>query len=195
MLTISQKLLVFLSRAVLFLYLRLGGYRLWSSIHRFLFDKKWKDVELPRLTVKEAQEKMQSFKWIADGPKELFDAVCTPQKVQAVGFDGSSPHGNDCDEEGIWLSNVLVPDGNLIEPCFLTVTWYDQRAGKFGGHNVCLLICSDGLKYMDYHSPSAPQKKVEDVVGQVIKTYAEGSTLLVWCVSSKDLKPLEANWG
>lgn len=206
----SQKLLVSLAALGLKIYLGLGIYKLWSTVHRFFYDRKWKDVELPEFQrLSQVVEKMREFQWKRDGMSELFDAVCSPQKVQAVGFDGSSPHGNDCDEEAIWLSNVITKnlgnfhlqssmEGRLIGADFFTVTWYELQ-GRFGGHNVCLLRFPDGFRYMDYGAPSELCKSIDEVADLVIKRYAgwdstghgsQEAVRLCWCISSEKLKPL-----
>jgi hypothetical protein len=214
-LTIPQKILVFLARVGLYVYLSGGIYRLWSNIHRFLFDRKWKNVPLPTFgSIPEVVERMREFDWKRDGMSELFDAVCTPQKVEAVGFDGSSPHGNDCDEEAIWLTNVIhkslpfkmiseITEAGLIGVEFFTVTWY-ERQGRFGGHNVCLLRYVDGFKFMDYSYPSRLCKSIDEVADLVIKTYAGWDTSghgtqeairVVWCIADEKLRPLMTKIG
>lgn len=200
----SSKILVFLAALGLKIYLGGGLYRLWSSIHRFFFDRKWKNVVLPKLTVDEAAERMHKFVWKRDGPSELFDAVCTPQKVHAVGFEeNKSPHGNDCDEEGIYLANVIQPGYPTIGADFFTVTWYElptsELKGRFGGHNVCLLRQVDGFRYMDYGSPSKLCKSIDDVADLIIERYAgwdstghgtRKAVRVCWCISAPNMKPL-----
>ena len=202
----SQKIVVSLAAFGLKIYLGLGIYKFWSGIHRMLFDRKWKHVELPKLSVEEAAERMHKFVWKKDGPSELFDAVCTPQKVQAVGFSDDaeqSPHGNDCDEEAIWNANVIQPGYPLIGADFFTVTWYepatDKLKSQFSGHNVCLLRYVDCFKYMDYGMPSKPCKTIDEVADLIIQRYAgwdssgHGSRFAVrvcWCICGPNLKPL-----
>lgn len=200
----SQKILIFLAALGMKIYIGGGLYRLWSSVHRFLYDRKWKDVVLPKLTVDEAAEKMHKFVWKRDGPTELFDAVCTPQKVEAVGFiPGASPHGNDCDEEGIYLANVIQPGYPVIAADLFTVTWYElptaDLKGQFSGHNVCILRQVDGFRYMDYGSPSKLCKSIDELADLIISRYAgwdssgHGSRMAVrvlWCISAPDMRPL-----
>lgn len=195
----SQKILVFFAKIGSTLYLGLGIYLLWSTIHRITSDRQWRKVVLDKFTtIEAASKKMTSFVWIADGASELFDAVCTPQKVQAVGFDGSSPHGNDCDEEGIYLANTLQVPG--ITPYFFTVTWYEPETGKFAGHNVCLLESVEGFRYMDYGMPSRYLWSIKEVAELVIKDYAGWDTtghgtqpavLITALVSSPKMRPIK----
>lgn len=195
----SQKILVFFSKIGSALYLGCGIYWLWSTIHRLTSDRKWRHTVLDEhVTIESAAAKMRTFVWIADKASELFDAVCTPQKVQAVGFDGSSPHGNDCDEEGVYLANTLKVPG--VKPYFFTVTWYEPETGKFAGHNVCLLESVEGFRYMDYGMPSKYFWSIQEVANQVIQDYAGWDTtghgtqpavLITACVSSPRLRPLK----
>lgn len=217
-LTLFQRALITVCRFGLFIYLGFGLYRLWSTIHRLLFDRRWKDTPLPTiLTLREVVSRMRHFRWKRDGMSELFDAVCTPQKVQAVGFDGSSPHGNDCDEEAIWLTNVisknwlaLLNHDGVSQAHFLTVTWYEPGTRKFGGHNVCLLRRHEwgkselGWSFMDYGEPSILCKTIDEVAQLVVDSYAGWDTtghgtqraiMLVWCVADKNLKPVVAKAG
>lgn len=181
------------------IYLGSGIYKFWSSIHRFLFDGKWKNVELPKYdSMDDVVRKIETFKWKQDGATELFDAICTPQKVQAVGFDKTSPHGNDCDEEAIWNSNVISNSIPFKDPVnfwhtglqradFFTVTWFEVKDPgttfwsklysyffgiSFSGHNVCLLTYDNGYRYLDYSFPSNVYKTVDEVAQLVINTYA-----------------------
>jgi len=211
----TSKIAYKIAQFFLALYFSLRLYYLWSSVHRFLFDRKWKDVELPKFrTIRHVAAQMATFKWKADGITELWDAVCTPQKVQAVGFNGSSPHGNDCDEEAIWNTNVILNSlpfeeqendfhKGLKNAEFFTVTWYELQ-GRFSGHNVCLLTYEDGYRYMDYYLPSAKFSSIDEVANLVISKYAGWDTTghgtqpairLVWCRSNKDLKPVEVKVG
>lgn len=209
MLSRTQKVMLFFVRGLVKAYLGWGIYAKWSKVHRFLFDRKWKDVYVPHFNnLWDVALKMRTFKWKRDGISELWDAVCTPQKVQAVGFDLTSPHGNDCDEEAIWLTNVIdnsLPfrgDGyveqRVIGASFFTVTWYEPATNHFSGHNVCLLNCTDGFRYMDYHEPSDPCRTIDEVVQTIVDKYAgwdssghgtRDAVVLCWCLSTKDLKP------
>jgi len=186
----SQKILVFFAKILSAFYLRCGVYLLWSTIHRLTADRKWKDVVLHKYnTIEEAAAKMRTFTWIKDDASELFDAICTPQKVQAVGFDGSSPHGNDCDEEAIYLTNTLEVEG--VTPHFFTVTWYDPEINKWGGHNVCLLESLEGWRYMDYGMPSKFYSSPREVAELVIRDYAKQAIMITACISKKNLFPVK----
>lgn len=195
----SQKIALFFAKFGSVLYFGLSIYCIWSTIHRLIFDRKWRKVVLDKfVTVEAAAAKMADFDWKADGPSELFDAICTPQKVQAVGFDGSSPHGNDCDEEGIYLANTLQVPG--VKAYFFTVTWFEPETGKWAGHNVCLLESAEGFRYMDYGMPSKYFWSIKEVAELVIKNYAGWDTtghgtqpavLIVGVVSTPKLRPVK----
>lgn len=188
------------------LYFGLGLYRLNSEIHRAIYDRKWKDTPLPAFSsLSEIAMKAKTFSWKQDGIKELGDAVCTPQKVQAVGFDGTSPHGNDCDEAAIWLANVITENipfkdqtdkisQGIVGVYFMTVMWYTPEIG-FGGHNACLIAYEiagvNFVRYMDYGMPNPMKMSTSEIADQIVKKYApEGSVRLPWVVSDKDLSPL-----
>lgn len=195
-------------------------YRLWSLLHRAIYDRKYRDVPLLTLTVDQASWKMESFRWEYDGFNEFGDAVCSPQKVTAVGFkDENDPnmkgpkpgwcpellwrfyiwltwHGNDCDEEAIFLVNSLV-DPQIQSAEFMSVGWYNpdksrnaQNSG-YMGHNVCLLRQMEMLRYMDYGTPGDYHASEDAVAQDVVKRYTNGrGVLLCWHVSDKNLVPL-----
>lgn len=182
----SQKILVFFAMIGSVLWLRLGGYLIWSTFHRLTADRKWKDVVLPKLTIDQAAERMAKFVWKEDDKSELYDAVCTPQKVEACGFSDDaeqSPHGNDCDEESVWLNNVLE-DPSILEKYFFTVTWYDPSTGKFAGHNVCLMRQAEGWRYMDYGTPRPVCISPHDVALMIVRNYGGRIAVLVAAVAS-----------
>lgn len=208
-----RKITLLLVRPFVYIYLRLGILFLWSTIHRAIFDRKFKDTKLPHFySISKIAERVRQFDWKRDGLSELFDAVCSPQKVEAVGFNNESPHGNDCDEVAIWLTNVVEENlphfsylsdmsGRINGACFFTVVW-QENAFKFNGHNVCLLETEDGLAYMDYSNPSEFFSNPSDVANAIAKRYAGWDStghgtvndvrVVLWCIASKNLIPLES---
>ena len=182
-------------------------YKWKSDLHRWIYDREWATVELSTyVSIADLQKWMQGFVWKADGLTELWDAVCTPNKVQAVGR-GNSPHGNDCDEEAVYLTAViekslaagLMQEDGVANPRFLSVTWFAGRACIPNGHNVCLLEYpqkSDGstwYAYMDYGAPSTKYRTVQEVVDRVRQIYAgQNGALylpLMYAVQRLDLTP------
>lgn len=201
-----------IARFFTFLYLRLHGYQLWSYLYRFVWERKYKSVKIHRF---ERLALLVDFirlqKWKADSWKEMFDAVSSPEKVQAIGQDASGDHLiGDCDEFAVYLANaisvslkagMMAADG-IANPRFLTITWIDKKTKKAGGHNVCLLeypseVGSSLYAYMDYGKPSAKFFTIGDVVKLVRDTYVgEGNHIgLAWCAADPNLKPWITHWG
>ena len=166
--------------------------RLWSAIHRRFHCSGYGTAPLPKMDVTSAAQKMHSFQWRRDGARSLWDAVCTPQKVLAIGFDPFAvTEDNDCDEEGIFLANT-VEDPWVLKVEMMTVMWWDPKEG-FGGHNVCLLTRHNGVQYMDYGSPSVMVQTEREVAELVLRRYTHEGTLLSWYISDKDLRPLRGS--
>lgn len=177
-------------------YIMCHGYRAWSAIYRFFWCRQYGSAELPKRTIQQAQDKMRGFQWRADGATAGFDAVASPQAVEAIGFDPTTEKNNDCDEEGIWLANT-IEDPTVEKAEFMTVSWRnpddspDAINTGYNGHNVCLLTETGGLRYMDYGPPSALRSSELEVALDVVRDYTRGrGRLLCWHVSSKDLVPL-----
>lgn len=189
--------------AYLFFWCRL--YKLNSAVHRALFDGKYSQVLVPRFDkLSQHVDYMRNFKWKKDEVTELFDAVCTPNKVVSAISSGSSPHGNDCDEAAILgvsvvnssLASGLMKDDGIKAAYFMTVTWLTDWSP--GGHNVCLLEhpVANGTywSYMDYGSPSERRHSIEEVVADVHVRYAPKAEPLVWCVADGSLSPKKVRW-
>ena len=167
------------------------GLQIWSTIHRRFHCAKYGRAPLPKMDVASAAQKMHGFQWRRDGARSLWDAVCTPQKVAAIGFDPDlvGEEDNDCDEEGIFLTNT-VEDPWVLKVEFMTVMWWDPEDG-FGGHNVCLLTRTGGVQYMDYGTPRAVCQTEREIALQVCADYTGGNGVLTsWYISDKDLRPL-----
>ena len=168
----------FLSKIFLITIFKLRFYPINSKIHRFFYDRKWDKVKLTEFTsLQELIDWMRGFTWKQDSLTELWDAICTPQKVQAVGR-GDSPHGNDCDEAGIYVSNSIqsmIERGvcpEMKKAYLFTVTWMELN-GAPSGHNSCLIEYSDGtFAFMDYKRPSEKRASIPEVADLVRGTYS-----------------------
>lgn len=202
-----MNLKVFFGRIGVMLYLGLRIYSIWSFIYRFLFERRFNQIPLSRFaTLDAAHKKVIKMKWTSDSWKQLFDAVSSPQKVEAI-VDGTEPqpaHGTDCDEFAIYLANTI--DASLIDPTvplqasepdlheatMMTVTWVDKN-GKYGGHNVCLLEYRKDsgeveYRYMDYGLPNPPKLNPGEVAEMIVDRYASGGgTLLAYAIHSKNM--------
>jgi hypothetical protein len=98
----------------LFLVCRL--YQLKSYLHRFLFDRQYRDTPITVYpTVKVLQEWIAKQEWVKDAIDSGWDAVCSPQKVQAVGQTNDHRIG-DCFVKGTLVlrdNHELVPVESL----------------------------------------------------------------------------------
>lgn len=165
------------------------GMRIWSHIHRYFHCAKYGSAPLPKMDVATASIKMQGFQWRRDGLRSLGDAVCTPQKVLAIGFLPGIEEDNDCDEEAIFLTNSLE-DPWVLKAEMMTIMWWDPEDG-FSGHNVCLITRASGVQFMDYGSPNAMCQTERQVAEMVVSHYTGGNGVLTsWYVSDKNLVPL-----
>lgn len=94
------------------------AYKAKSAFHRALFDGKYKDTEMPLYTSLHALKKwIAAQKWTMDSWDSLFDAICTVQKIQAVGQSGNHMIG-DCFAKGTLVlrdDHQLVPVEALLE--------------------------------------------------------------------------------
>jgi hypothetical protein len=219
-LSIWQRLWVFTCRFWIMVFFRLGLYRRKSAAHRKLFDKQYEGTPLSTYrTLAELATKMGSFQWKKDGLTELWDAVCTAEKVEKVGF-GNSSHGNDCDEEAIYLTTVIakslglgIMKDKIQNPRFFTVMWYEPDKGSVSGHNVVLLQnitdkLENGLpivrySYMDYGMPSAQFDTVDEVANLIRSNYAGWDSTghgtqpfvgLGWCIQDEALNVVQRSW-
>jgi len=208
----------FLASLGIWIWLNGRGYQGWSAIHRAIFDRKYKGTEIATYaTLEDLAAWIDLQKWVKDGLDSLFDAVCSPQKVQAVGQTGDHKIG-DCDEFGIYLtaaiekslaSGVMKADQNVQNPRFFTVTWM-EKSGKPDGHNVCLLERPQPngpvkYSYMDYQLPSEPPLDTPDQVAVLIASKYAGwsglghgkveSGVLCWCATKTNMTPVKTGIG
>lgn len=165
------------------------GMWIWSAVHRLFHCAKYGKAPIKKMDVATAAQKMHGFQWRRDGARSLYDAVCTPQKVEAIGFDADAvKEDNDCDEEAIYLTNA-IEDPFVLKAEMMTVMWWDPQEG-YGGHNVCLLTRASGVQYMDYGNPSMMCVTERQIAELVCSHYTGDGVLLSWYVSDKNLVPL-----
>jgi hypothetical protein len=206
-------------------FLALRGYQIKSAVHRFFFDRKYRDTPITVYpTLAELHAWIDQQKWVKDGLTSLWDAVCTPQKVQAVG-QGSGPLAKgdkvhevgDCDEFAIYTTAAIekalalgqMKEKNIANPRFFSVVWM-ERNGMPDGHNVCLLERPQPngppkYSYMDYYMPSEPPLDTPAQVAVLIaSTYAGWaknnyggveSGVMCWCAAKTDLTPTMSGMG
>lgn len=106
----------FLASVGVWIWIAFRMYQVKSLIHRALFDRRYKGTPITVYpTVAELQQWVAKQKWVADGWDTLFDAICTPEKVQAVGQSGDHKIG-DCFVKGTLVlrdNHELVPVESL----------------------------------------------------------------------------------
>lgn len=199
------------------LFLNLHMYRAKSALHRWLFDRKYNGTELTVYpTVAALQEWLAKQDWKRDAIDSGWDAVCSPEKIQAVGQGGDHRIG-DCDEFAIYIVAAMtkafgagqMKEMNVANPRFFTVTWI-QRNGVVDGHNVALIERPqpDGslkYSYMDYGLPSEPPLDTPAQVAVLIASRYAGwdkeghgsveSGVLCWGVQSLGLMPERTGLG
>lgn len=189
------------------LYLR-HVYRRWSRLYRWLWERKYRDVPLTEYTgFIELARVVRSKNWVADGPRQLWDAISTPQAAQWLIDARDSKQSFDCDEFAIYLCNVIqralqkgaFADPNLVEACFFTVTWIVPSTGEMGGHNVCGLRWNhkgkDVYGYMDYGMPLMAMFSWAEVAERVRIRYAGTHKVvsLGWSRHTPELDFIEAS--
>lgn len=202
---------LFFARLVIYCYLGFGGYKLWSKIYRFLWERKWRDVELKTFTTIAEMAKFVGGPghWRADSWRALWDSVSSPQRVQQIfaGIEPQPEHDLDCDDYMSFEAAVLhksLKEGVLKEPDLaavhcLTITWLEAGTVFGSGHNVTLLEYKDGLwGYIDYFLPSSRVMSREAVVTMVRNRYVGVGKWVgvAWMVSTPDtFTPTETHRG
>lgn len=209
---------LFLCRFWALSFLKLRVYKFWSNVYRWLWESQWSDLKVSTyVTLSLITERARAGWWRADSWKQLFDAVSSPQYVEAV-WSGQAPvptEGFDCDEFAIYLTAAIakslengVMTDELQHPRFFTVLWMEKDGWTPRGHNVCLVSRlmprPDGLgvvpthrqwAFVDYSALSAWCDSIDDVAKQVRDAYAKESTPIGYCVSALDLTPYSVVWG
>lgn len=208
----------FLASVGIWIFLMGRMYQFKSWIHRRLFDRQYDNTPITVYpTVKALQEWVAKQEWVKDDIRSGWDAVCTPNKVQAVGQGGDHRVG-DCDEFAIYITAAIekalatgtMTEMNIANPRFFTVTWM-ERNGMPDGHNVCLVERPQpgGLppkySYMDYGMPSEPPLDTPAQVAVLIaQSYAgwsgtghgsQESGVLCWGIQRSNLSPVQAGLG
>lgn len=204
---------LFIARIFALFYLWANIYRFWSYTYRFLYERKFKDIKLPVAnTMAEITKLTENGQWRQDSWRALFDSVSSPQRVYAI-FSGQEPQPEtdlDCDDFMSFTVNDVnysLANGGLkgqgIDKAYcLTIMWIAKDTLKATGHNVALLESGQNDRttlwaYMDYSGPMKQQTSIEDVVKQVLDTYAgKGNWECIgWCQSEDNLKPIKTSWG
>lgn len=181
MLKVAKFLYTFIMRSRL--------YFIWSKLYRFLFHKKYREVQLDiDLSPAAALKKMNKLTWTKDSVKEMGDALGSPQWVQhcinEVLSGRAQPRGAlDCDEFAVWSATCI--DHTLFPGC-LNVFW---RGKKFTGHNVCVYRMNMSLYYIGNWGVFGPFTMLKDIILDIIhKGAGPAGELVGWTLFSKKLK-------
>lgn len=189
------------------LYLR-HVYRRWSRLYRWLWERQYRNVAIPDyLSFLDIAMTLRRMKWVADGPKQLWDAISTPEAVQWRLDNLPGREVGDCDEHAIYIADRIVSaqkkgsfaDKNLVEVCFVTITWIVPATGEMGGHNVCGLkwkfLDREMYGYMDYGMPIMASLSWDEVAEAVRVRYsgAQEVVSLGWSRHTPTLDFIEAS--
>lgn len=173
----NKKIFTFFTRIFVFVFYELWGYWITSQLHRKISDRKWKDTKLPIFrTLSEFGARARQYVWKKDG----LDCACSPQKVEAVGFNGLSPHGNDCEDIACWHAAVaslswfmLMMTESIVQAHVLTTLWvvHDESGNHLDGHSVCVMRkANDKWVYIDYSDPSKEFGDLDEINAEVFRT-------------------------
>jgi hypothetical protein len=192
-------------RLLYLLAFRLQVYLLWSGVYRTLYHDRYLGITLQKdLIPSKVAEHQTRLHWIADGARELWDAVGSPHWVQkcvnATTLSRQQPSGSlDCDEFASWAAAVLKAE---YSPCVLNVCWRDKWFVK--GHHVCLYILNEKYFHTGNWGNVGPYDSLHELVlgilAQVKKTPADlvgwstFSPNLVLDTTSTKMPPLESSW-
>jgi hypothetical protein len=117
-------------------------WRVWSTIYRFLYHRKYKKVVLPRdLTYIEANDALSGLTYRPDRFIQLWDVVGSPRYVQHCINTGDTSSAMDCDEFACWAANTIHAK---FDPRIFCFSWYDERQNKLSGHAMCWVRTKDG---------------------------------------------------
>lgn len=131
-------------------------YKYWSKLYRFLFQRKYKNIELKKyFKLEDINNIFFNIKWKKDGFKELWDAIGSPQNFQnTINLINSgkkqSEDALDCDDFAQYASMVYTPkgefdkiskgeEGTYEEVYLLGIAYKKFLTKKLSGHMVCLV--------------------------------------------------------
>jgi len=169
-----------------------GWWRTWSRVYRFLFNRKYNDVIVPRnLSYIRADEEMRKLKWSADKLLQLWDVVGSPRWVQhcmnRINEGHPQPKGAlDCDEYSCWAAHAIHPKYMPLIFCFC---WYDTRDDKIHGHAMCWVKNKDGKYFhLGNWGMRGPYTNLNDACLEIMNYCGAGSKPIGWALLDKDLK-------
>ena len=186
--------MIFITRAVLYVYFKLDLMRFWSRLHAWLFERKTQEPLKRFEDLGKLVAYVKTLKWRPDTWRDLWDATSS---IGAIQWRATyEPHKliGDCDEFGRYSACVIrqeLDNGGwagfgIKESYLLTIMW--KNITESTGHNVCLIEYWDGtFAYMDYGMPSVKRPTIEDVVADVRHRYNNSEFVgLAWAVSNPE---------
>ena len=166
----------------------------WSKLYQWLHQRGYRKTDpIMQWSIKpaEAQRRMDTVTWTADGAKELWDAAGAPQWFQHLVNEIRSgkpqpPGAVDCDDFAFWAAN-MVTHGST--PVVIAVGWLDAK-GKMRGHVVC--CCSEVKPNRSYYHIGnwgrSDNYRTRQHVAKDVYTRAEGTKLVGWAVMTPGMK-------
>lgn len=170
-------------------------YYVWSKIYRFLYERKYRHVVLPKLnSIEEVEDLIGNISWRKDKWYMLWDAISIPQAAYGRYLDKKA--GGDCDDISI-LAVHLIEDlikrrkvQNFLQVGLLSVPWLDM-SNKVGGHNVCIIKYKMDDKLYYGHISNWNMGRVRWAFTSkeaVVDEIPRGGTTLGWAIADKNLK-------
>lgn len=204
----------FLLKICVWFALKCRLYYFWSKIYRFLYERKYKNVELPYYgTLQDLEEELDKMVWRADDWTMLWDAISTPQATYQRHIDRQdNEDAGDCDDISLFAANrikdrggILRNDKNkdsyLVKVGLLSCPWLNKD-NKTGGHNVCVvqyMVLNEDNRTYWAHVSNWNNGKIQwgynslyDVVSAVVGR--KNCTSLGWALADNDLKLMEYHW-
>ncbi len=196
---------LFIMRVLTCVALKGRFYYTWSKIYRWLWERKWRYVDIPIYkSFTEITEVVGKMQWRRDGYRELWDAVSTPYATYGKFLAGKKV--GDCDDISLF-AGYCINKANaatlLQKPMWkiglLSCPWLDRK-NKVGGHNVCAFAYQEpngDIKwghisnwYRGYFRWGFPS--LIDVVRSILSE--KKAISLGWAFASLDLKLREYHW-
>lgn len=183
-----------------FLYLQLRIMWLWSMIYRAIHLRPFREVRLSTFVdIADIPVFCRNGKlWVADGWRQLWDVVPSPEYAQAV-FSNLTPpptSGFDCSALAQYQTAVVeksLADGVMksavSKPRFFCVNWWE--GSTFRGHNVCMVElppfapgAAPRFAYFDNWNVNPSKGSLEELAEQVREKNLSAGVL------SSDVKPV-----
>jgi hypothetical protein len=172
-----------------------GLYGLWSMIYRFVWESKYKNLELPAVSsLQELANILKGMVWRADGVREFGDAMSSAEATWGR-YRDNKPAG-DCDDFAAFITHTILNSQKqydafreLTDLKIMNVCW---RSGKvLGGHNFAIFKDGERIGVMDYDMPDWFDT-LEQVRDFIVKKYSGGNLYVGWATMDPVmLKPIE----